>query len=448
MPASVSPPAPELVGAHPAQRWLLERMRRLTEFNRRHPWLLDLVVVAVVLAFSLPDIAGGGHGVQGQVHHGLDQRQRHIPQLLATLCMVALLVPLWWRRRAPGVAFAIVTVVLLVEWSIGVWIRTDISLVVVLYALAVHGSLRALARAAGITVGVLTAGVYGLRLPDEHPSTVLVLMAGTCTAGAAIGLTVRTRRAYLVALEERAVRLEAERDQRVRLSAAQERARIARQMHDVVGHHIAVVVGLADGGATLAANRGEQAAEPLRLIAETGRQAMGELRRVLGVLRDDGEDAQLRPQPGIADLDGLVGRVRAAGLAVTYHSSGDLGGLSQGVQLAVYRIVQEALTNTLKHAGATSTATVLVAAADGRVEVRVVDTGAAGPRPGRRTTGGGDGRFGPAEEVVGHGAVGIRERASLYEGNATIGPDPGGSGWLVEVVMFEPLPSQRRPAQP
>jgi signal transduction histidine kinase len=386
--------------AHPVQRRLLDWLDRFKRLDRRHRWLLDTIVPATIVLITVPGMA-------------LRENRPDEPAWAVTVAMAALLLPLWWRRRAPFAAFAATVLVLLTEWSLGVWLAADMTLLVVLYAVAVRGSMRAVAWAGGVTVAVLAFAVYVLRPDDERRLAGLALLIGTATAALAIGLTVRTRGAYLAALEDRAARLETERDQRARLAAADERARVAREMHDIVGHHVSVIVGLADGGATLASGRGERAAEPLRLIGETGRQALAELRRVLGVLREGEHDPQLSPQPGIADLDRLLPGVRAAGLPVTYRSEGDLTTLGRGLQLTVYRIVQEALTNTLKHASRGATAEVTVAARDGQVRVRVRDHGAAG-----------------------HGLVGMRERAALYGGAVTAGP--AADGWLVDVVLTAP----------
>jgi signal transduction histidine kinase len=283
---------------------------------------------------------------------------------------------------------------------------------------ASRASWRALAWSSGITAALLVAEIFWFEPSLENRTTTLFLVLGTAAAAVASGVAVRTRRAYLIALEDRADRLEIERDQRARLAVAAERARVAREMHDIVGHHVSVIVGLADGAAALARSRDEQTAEPLHLIGETGRQALAELRRMLGVLREEDAGPQLSPQPGIDDLDRLLPTVRAAGLPVTYSTTGDLAALGRGVQLAVYRIVQEALTNTLKHAGPGATAEVTLAATDGEIRVRVRDDGRATPAPAN------------------HGLVGMRERAALYHGDLTAGP--ADRGWLVEVVLKDP----------
>jgi signal transduction histidine kinase len=194
----------------------------------------------------------------------------------------------------------------------------------------------------------------------------------------------------------------------------------------------------------LATRDNEHSAPAPRTLGDTGRQAMDELRRVLGALRDDQDDegARLTPQPAIGDLDTLLARVRAAGLPVTYRTAGDLAGLSSGLQLTVYRIVQESLTNTLKHAGTAATCEVSVLAEAGAVTVRVVDTGTGTGTPAdapvsARLADEADkaAQAGAAVEGGGHGLVGIRQRAALYNGSVTIGPRPDQPGWIVDVRL-------------
>ena len=409
--------APSAAAETSAQRWLTDRWPSVQDLDRRHPWLLDSAVAAAIALLALPGVISNG-----RIHHHA---------VLYWAAAAVLLVPLWWRRRAPGLAFIAVATLLLVEWSLGFWIGTGLGLLVVLNGVAIRSSIAMVTGAAAATGALLVYAVAVLQPSTEHPLTTLLLLLGTSTAAVAIGLTVRMRRAYLSALEDRAARLETERDQRTLLAAAAERARVAREMHDIVGHHVSVMVGLADGSAALATDRGEPSAEPLRLIAETGRQALGELRRVLGVLRDGRLEPQLNPQPGIQDLDRMVHAVRAAGLTVTCRTSGDLQRLGPGLQLTVYRIVQEALTNTLKHAGPGATADVTVAAGEDKVRVRVTDSGPAGPH------------IAPTEAAR-QGIVGIRERAGLYGGVVTAGPATADDGWILDVVLTDPAAVPRR----
>lgn len=201
---------------------------------------------------------------------------------------------------------------------------------------------------------------------------------------ALIGITVRTRRGYTEALEDRARRLETERDQQVRLAAAAERARIAREMHDIIGHNLSVITGLADGGRYAAAKSPDRAAQALDAIGTTSRQALGELRRLLDVLRDDDQDGtgpepELAPQPALTDLDRLLDGVRRAGLPVRTTVKGEPA-LPEGRQLTLYRVIQEALTNTLKHAGPDATAHIeLSYGSGGAATLTVTDTGRTAP---------------------------------------------------------------------
>ncbi|WP_431932146.1 sensor histidine kinase [Micromonospora sp. RP3T] len=380
------------------QGWLVDRRAQWRDFDRRHPWVVDTLVAVPIVLFSIPNI--------------IDD------PVTATIATLVLLLPLYWRRRYPFAAFLAVGAIEVIQGLLDVGVGAGVILLVMLFGVASRGSWWALAWSSGITFALLIAEIYLFTPVPENRMITLSLVIGMSAAAIASGVAVRTRRAYLTALEDRAARLEVERDQRARLAVADERARVAREMHDIVGHHVSVIVGLADGGAALATARAEQTAEPLRLIGDTGRQALSELRRVLGVLREQAGDPQLSPQPGIDDLDRLLPTVRAAGLPVTYSTSGELHTLGKGVQLAVYRIVQEALTNTIKHAGRGASATVTLAAREGEIRVRVRDNGRAAPAPPR------------------HGLLGIRERAAMYGGVVTAGPAE--NGWLVDVILKEP----------
>ncbi|MFF4254937.1 histidine kinase [Streptomyces sp. NPDC001663] len=427
-------PSPGLDAAwasHPVLDSMLRGQNHRRQLDRRHPWLFDTAVVLIVALISLPDLlTRRTHGPFGEASTRADY-----PTAALIAFAVALIVPLWWRRRAPAVTFFVILSVSLIQWSLGVWQQAGIAALVALYTLASRGSLRLLGWAAALTFAGLTLATCFL-VPVENPLLGLFFLLGTTTAAMATGLTLRIRRMYLAALEDRAARLEIERDQRVQLTAAAERARVAREMHDIVGHNLSVMVSVADGAATLATNRGEQSADALRILADTGRQAMSELRRVLGVLRENHPpERPLNPQPGIPDLDQLLTRVRAAGLPVTYRTVGNLDTLSSGVQLTIYRIVQESLTNTLKHGGPGSAAEVSVTSETGRVHIRIADTGT--PPTARTTTE-------PQTATPGHGLVGIRQRAAMYGGEVTIGPRDTGNGWLVDVSLdasTDPPPS-------
>ena len=399
---------------------------RLRQVDRAHPWMLDTAVTAVVfLAFGGPDLvrpadSGGPHDPQVVFTH------LSAPVTLAL--QAGLLLPLLWRRRAPTVAFGVIAAVFLLQWSLGAGLRADVALLIALYNVALRARPTHLpwagAAAAAVMVPVAVRVATGILVWE-----ILFFLLSSVTAAVALGLTVRSRRAQLAALRERAARLEIERDQRSKLAAATERTRVAREMHDIIGHNLSVIITVANGGAYAAETDPERGREALLLIGDTGRQALGELRRMLGVLRERADAPELAPQPGITDLEALFARVRAAGTEVVYHSGGELDRLDRGVQLMAYRIVQEALTNTLKHVGRGSHADVTVGTDGARLRIRVHDTG-------RR-----DGVTRPDAPGEGHGLAGMRERAALYGGTVTAGPASGG-GWTVEAFLdLTPLPN-------
>ena len=409
-------PAPDAVWAQPVMRVL----SRLREADLRRPWLLDTAVVVLGAVSAPPDLLAYGPAQSRPVGASL-------PIAVVLAVAVVLVLPLWWRRRAPAVAFVVSVPACLVLWSLGLGPDAALVLLIALFNLALHGSPRAICWAIPVTVlgWVL---VVVLVIPLTNPVAVLVLSIGTGVGAVALGLTFRIRRLYLSALQDRAAQLEIERDQRVRLTAAAERAQVAREMHDILGHNLSVMVSLADGAAVLAARDPDRTGQALQLIGDTGRQAMGELRRVLGMLGESPEqDTPRSPQPGVRDLEILIGGVRAAGLPVAYRTAGPVGELDSGLQLTVYRVVQEALTNTLKHAGPGTAADVEVTVEDSRLWVRVTDTGSLSrPRAMFPAEGGG------------HGLVGIRHRAALYAGAVTVGPRVDSQGWIVEVLIDLP----------
>jgi signal transduction histidine kinase len=229
------------------------------------------------------------------------------------------------------------------------------------------------------------------------------------------GLYASTRRAYLAELRDRAQRLEREHDQTSALAAAVERARIAREMHDSVAHHLTVIVALSDGALAAVTRAPDKASEAIRGVSSTAREALAETRRLLGVLRTDGGLELREPLPGLSDLDALLTRVRAAGLPVRYERTGPPRDTPPGVQLVVFRLVQEALTNTLKHAGPGASAAVRLRLAPGEVRVEVDDDGD-----------GGDG----VPRAPGGGLTGMAERVSAFGGELTCGPRQP-RGWRV-----------------
>ncbi len=288
-----------------------------------------------------------------------------------------------------------------------------VALAISLYTVAVTMRRGQAVAAAALVVGatMLVVAQDGTR----HWAVAATDAVGFAAAILLVGLYVGTRRAYLAALRDRAERLERERDQTRALAVAGERARIARELHDSVAHHLTVIVALSDGALRAVTRAPDQAADAIRDVSGTARQALAETRQLLGVLRTDVGQEPRQPLPGLADLDDLLGRVRAAGLPVHYEHTGTNPELSPAVQLAVFRLVQEALTNTMKHAGPGASAAIRLRLTPAEVQVAVEDDG----------SGRGHG-VGPA----GGGLTGMRERIGAFGGELDFGPRDT-RGWRV-----------------
>ncbi|MFF0142578.1 sensor histidine kinase [Streptomyces sp. NPDC005227] len=398
--------------------------QRLREADRAHPWVLDTAVVLMVfLLFCLPELLHADRDGDGDGPQRFRLAFMSLPTAGALALQAGLVLPLLWRRRKPLEAFGVIVTVFVVQWALGAALRADVALFIAVYSLALHGRLRQLPWACGVMAAAMVLVAVRVRSVVSVWDALFFLLS-TATAAVALGLMVRIRRAQLAGLRERAARLEIERDQRSRLAAAGERARVAREMHDIVGHNLSVMITLADAGAYASDAAPERGKEALLLIGDTGRTALGELRRVLGVLRDATEGTpealQLRPQPGVAEIDELCESVRAAGLEVVYRTAGDMDATDKGVQLTAYRIVQEALTNVLKHAGTGTRVDLSLMVRDTWLVVRVEDNGSA------------EHIATPDDE--GHGLVGMRERVALYGGTVSAGP-ASDEGWTVEATL-------------
>jgi signal transduction histidine kinase len=347
------------------------------------------------------------------------------PPRLAVGLVVAILtvVALSLRRVWPGPVFG---VVVLMAAVLGQWpVRGQ--LVPVALAIALYTVAATLSRTTALVAATLAVAV---EIPATgqggwHNSWLAVIYEVIATAAIVVaGLYTSTRRAYLAELRDRTQRLEREHDQTSALAAAVERARIAREMHDSVAHHLTVIVALSDGALAAVTRAPAQASEAIRGVSSTAREALAETRRLLGVLRAE-EGLELRqPLPGLSDLDGLLTRVRAAGLPVRYERSGPPGDTPPGVQLVVFRLVQEALTNTMKHAGPGASAVVRLRLAPGDVRVEVEDDGV-GSAGVTRAPGG--------------GLTGMRERVGAFGGELTSGPRQP-RGWRV-TARLDPGPA-------
>jgi signal transduction histidine kinase len=397
----------------------------LRAFDRRYSILVDLV-----LAAGLFVLCSGW----------LIERTAPRPSLW---WVAALIFPLVFRRRAPMTVFLVIAAVAFVQWLVAVPALADVALLVALYTVALESDWRVVTAA----VVILEAGVVMATSrwePTNNTVESFVFLTGLVFTALLAGVVVRALRSQLDWLAERAARLEIERDQQATLAAVTERARIAREMHDVVSHNIQVMVTLADAASLAQANDPERAAEAVHEVSSTGRQALTDMRRMLGVLRDErapsGSDIttatapgasgganglhSLAPQPGLGELNALVDRVRGTGLDVALQRAGTPFEVSNAAGLTVYRVVQEALTNALKHAEDATVVEVELAFADPDVAVRVTDDGrsrvAVPPAP--------------AAASGGHGLAGMAERATAFGGTLQAGPLPSG-GWEIVAVL-------------
>nr|SBO98031.1 two-component system sensor kinase [Nonomuraea gerenzanensis] len=337
------------------------------------------------------------------------------PDVLGALLLVAASVPVAVRRRWPlsALCAGLVPETLLNALGYGTGM-SSLAGIVLLYSVA---SYRGLAVAlAGLVLSLVTYLTGAVSSPvragsaSEYVVTALVLVA---VWGA--GRSLRLRRAYLEELKDRAARLERAHAADTRAARAEERSRIARELHDVVAHHVSVMTVQAAAARRVLASDPELAREALSAIENTGRLAMTEMRNIVGVLRTDTRAdarAELGPQPGVRDLPALVEQMREAGLPTRLRLEGEPVALPAGVDLAAYRLVQEGLTNSLRHAGAGAEAVVTVRYEPYELDVRVEDDGKGPDREQGRPPG--------------HGLVGIRERVALYGGILNIGPLPGG----------------------
>ena len=342
--------------------------------------------------------------------------------------------PLLWRRSHPSLVLLIVAgafgAKVLLGFNPGI---AGLGLLVAMYSVAAYevGARRLVflvAAGLGFVAGFVVFGITG------NPRSFAITVPSVFFVAAwLVGDYLRTRRAYVAQLEERAGRLERERDQDRQLAADEERTRIARELHDVVAHDVSVIAIQAGAARAVQASRPEAAAQALGLIETTARETLIELNRLLGVLREiNGATPDRSPQPGIGQLAGLVEGLRAAGLEVDARVEGEARPLPPALDLSAYRILQEATTNVLKHARAR------------RVEIRVRYTQTMLALD-IRDDGAGDG--GDPASSSGHGLIGMRERVALFGGELRAGRDPAG-GFSVHARLPISTPSPSRPQIP
>ncbi|MFB6990773.1 sensor histidine kinase [Streptomyces sp. NPDC056178] len=399
-------------------------VQRVRHWLRDHPLALDAALALAVLVAMIIGSFVEPNGPDGPTFG------TRTPEAASVLLMVLGAVALIWRRRNPMpvlAATAALTVVELVLFDPPA--PVVMSTVIALYTVASRTDRPTTWRVGLLTMAALTAAAMLFGTPPWYSQENFGVFAWTGMAGAA-GDAVRSRRAFVDAIRERAERAERTRDEEARRRVAEERLRIARDLHDVVAHHIALVNVQAGVAAHVMDKRPDQAKEALAHVREASRSALNELRATVGLLRQSGDpEAPTEPAPGLAVLDELVDTVRRAGLPVEVACTDRRPPLPAAVDLAAYRVIQEALTNVRKHAGPGARAEVSVVRVGATAEVTVIDNGSGG--------GGCNGDGG------GHGLLGMRERVTALGGSLTAGPRYGG-GFRVHAI----LPVEARTAEP
>jgi len=377
--------------------------------------LVDSVLAAALL------IAGVGPAFAKGVYEGIP-------------VAFGLTVPIVFRRKHPVGAYYTAVAAGGLQVALGVRpAATDAAILILLYTLAAYTPRRTSGCGLAVCLAGSAAGILRWVSLVNHSllewlTVGAMLFAGPALLAWVLGDSMRHRRAHYASLEDRAARLERERDAQAQIAAAAERARIARELHDVVAHNVSVMVVQADGASYALGTDPDRAREALAAISATGRQALAEMRRLLGVLRreEEGGSSGRAPQPGIGELGELLDQARSAGLPVSFTVAGEPRPVPSGAALAAYRIVQESLTNTRKHAGQVSSASVVLGYSPDSLVLTISDDGR-GDLGGSAMPG-----------APGHGLTGMRERVAMYGGSVTAGPRAGGGFEVVAVLPLTP----------
>ncbi|MFE5915891.1 sensor histidine kinase [Streptomyces sp. Marseille-Q5077] len=402
----------------------MSTLQRARRHLKAHPMALDAALAVGVLVCMVSGSFVDPHGKNG-VTWGL-----RTPDTLSLVLITLGAAALVFRRRAPMTVLAVTGAVSLIESVTGdPRAPVAMSAVIALYTVASTTDRTTTWRVGLLTVTVLTGSAMLAGPLPWYAQENLAIFAWT-GIGATAGDAVRSRRAVVTAIRERAERAERTREEEARRRVAEERLRIARDLHDVVAHHIALVNVQAGVAAHVMDKRPDQAKEALAHVREASRSALNELRATVGLLRQSGDpEAPTEPAPGLERLDELAGTFRSAGLQVEVARADQGTTLPAAVDLAAYRVIQEALTNVQKHAGPDAKAEVSVVRVGPNVEITVLDDGA-----GEDDTADGGG----------HGLLGMRERVTALRGTLTTGPRYGG-GFRVHAIL--PVKSRTRAAE-
>lgn len=390
------------------------RPRRWAWTSTLSPRAFDLVLVAVLTILGVISTLFDPFARRGPLGQPWNV-------LLAIGLLLLQTIPLYWRRRRPNLVLLVVSGAFALKYLLGINSTiASVGLLIGIYSVAVYGRRRVWAL---VVAGLFfVAGFVVFAVTGNPKALALSVPAVFHVAAWLVGDYLRTRRDYVAALEERAASLERDRELDRQHAADEERARIARELHDVVAHDVSVIAIQAGAARTVHEAQPEAAAEALNLIESTARKTLVELNQLLGVLRKaDGAAPQRAPQPGLAQVPILIEELRAAGVAVNYRIDGEATVLPQALDLSAYRILQESTTNILKHAHAGHVEILLSYRAD-EIGLRVRDDGTGEARPNGR--------------APGHGLIGMRERVELFGGELKTGPLKGGG---FEVMVRLPI---------
>jgi signal transduction histidine kinase len=377
--------------------------------------LTAIALVGVVTRTRVDIPEGGG-----------DEVRRTLDSLGVTLLLLQT-ATLIWRRRAPVLVLAVVTMSLFAFSMLGYFMSfASFGFLIALYTVAAHRE-RRISIPAGLACGVIVFLILSMGHEQIEPDTVIV----ECfIVGAAwfIGDGYRIRRRQFDQLEERADRLERAGEEIARHAVAEERRVIARELHDVVAHNVSVIVAEAGAAQRISESHPTEALATLAPIERTGREALVEMRRLMGFLRTESEHPSRAPQPGLQELEPLIAQAHHAGLSISLTIEGTPRPVSPGLDLSAFRIVQEALTNTLKHAGPANVDVVVRYGSDRLV--LIVDDDGVGPSTTRRD---------PIRPGYGH--LGMRERAALFGGRLQVGARPGGGFRVIASLPLDGEPA-------
>jgi len=392
---------------------------RVVSWGRRHERVLDVVLALVLgtlglLAARLVPTAGSETEADW----------------LAYAVVVGAALTMLWRRSNPLVALPFCVLFVITYWVRDYPGDPDVILWFLFYAATRHGGSDRprVWRVVGASLFViLVVATIGVIVPTEDlPFVAIIGIFFIHITAAAIGEALHQRSQYVSELELRAAALEADLETKTTLAAVEERTRIAREMHDIIAHGMSAIVVQAQGAQRLVDRDPEKVREVLTTIESIGRDSSDEMRRMLGVLREWSDDAELVPQPGFDDVDGLCRSATEGGVDAEIVMVGEPRPLPPGLELTGYRVVQEALTNVVRHAGRPAKATATITYTDTAVEIDVVDNGL-GVAAASSTAG------------SGHGLLGMRERVEIYNGDFAAGPQAGG-GYRVAVSL--PIPAR------